>query len=137
MVAASLIYPLYRVRWQIELIFKACKNSLNANQITSENDNIIESLLLASIASYLSTYTLLDNALLHLNEEQKHAISFQRICKVAVSISQNFISFILISSKKYLNKLLRKIQLFSDEIIDPNYKKRKTSIGIMHELLVT
>lgn len=136
MVAASLIYPLYRVRWQIELIFKACKNSLNANQITSENKNIIESLLLASIASYLSTYTLLDNALPHLNEDQKHAISFQRICKVAVNISQNFISFLLVSSKKCLNKLLRKIQLFSDEIIDPNYKKRKTSIGIMYEFLV-
>lgn len=42
--AAYLIYPLYRLRWQIELIFKACKNSLNANEITSANDNIIENL---------------------------------------------------------------------------------------------
>ena len=47
--AAYLIYPLYRLRWQIELIFKACKNSLNANQITSGDENIIRSLLLASI----------------------------------------------------------------------------------------
>jgi IS4 transposase len=35
--AAYLIYPLYRSRWQIELIFKACKNSLNADEITSTN----------------------------------------------------------------------------------------------------
>ncbi len=35
-VYAYVIYPLYRIRWQIELIFKACKNSLNANQITSK-----------------------------------------------------------------------------------------------------
>ncbi len=41
--AACLIYPLYRLRWQIELIFKACKNSLNANEISSCDDNIIES----------------------------------------------------------------------------------------------
>ena len=75
-VAASIIYPLYRVRWQIELIFKACKSSLNANQIPSSNENIIESLLLASIASYLSTYTLLDNSLPYLDDQQKQAISF-------------------------------------------------------------
>ena len=45
-VPAYLIYPLSRLRWPIELIFKACKNSLNANQITSGDENIIESLLL-------------------------------------------------------------------------------------------
>ena len=86
-VAASIIYPLYRVRWQIELIFKACKSSLNANQIPSANENIIESLLLASIASYLSTYTLLENALPYLDYEQKQAISFQRIGKIATLLS--------------------------------------------------
>lgn len=83
-VVAPLIYPLYRVRWQIELIFKACKNSLNANQITSENKNIIESLLLASITSYLSTYTILDNSMFHITENKRHSISYQRICKIAV-----------------------------------------------------
>ncbi len=36
-VAAHLIYPLYRLRWQIELIFKACKQSLNVNRLTSNN----------------------------------------------------------------------------------------------------
>lgn len=46
--AAYLMYPLYRLRWQIELVFKACKNSLNANQITSNHPHIIQSLLLAS-----------------------------------------------------------------------------------------
>jgi len=36
-VAALMIYPLYRLRWQIELIFKACKQSLNVNRLTSNN----------------------------------------------------------------------------------------------------
>lgn len=93
--------------------------------------------MLASMAAYLSTYTILDVGMVRLNEEQKYAISFQRICKVAVNLSQNFIKFLLISSKECLDELLRKIELFSDEIIDPNYKKRKTSIGIMHGLLGT
>jgi hypothetical protein len=59
-VAAHLIYPLYRLRWQIELVFKACKQSLNANRLTSSNSNIIESLLLASIAAHLASHTILD-----------------------------------------------------------------------------
>lgn len=50
-VSAHFIYPLYRLRWQIELVFKACKNSLNANQITSTNRRIIRNLLHASIIS--------------------------------------------------------------------------------------
>ncbi len=133
-IAAPLIYPLYRIRWQIELIFKACKNSLNANQITSENKNIIESLLLASIASYLSTYTILDNSLFHIIEKKKYSISFQRVCKIAVILNRDFIRFLLIPLKKHLDQLLIKIELFADEITDPNYRRRKTSIGIMNEL---
>lgn len=57
LVPSKLIYPLYRLRWQIELIFKSCKNSLNANAIHSGNENIIKSLLLGSIAAYLSSLT--------------------------------------------------------------------------------
>ena len=134
-VAAHIIYPLYRVRWQIELIFKACKSSLNANQIPSANENIIESLLLASIASYLSTYTLLDNALPYLDNQQKQAISFQRIGKTASLLAQYFIDFLLSSSKESLDNLLKQIKLFSNEIFDPNYKRRKTSMGTMYDLL--
>lgn len=133
--AAYIIYPLYRARWQIELIFKACKRSLNANQISSGNKNIIESLLLASIAAYLSTYTILSNSLPYLNQQQKQAISFQRIAKIAVSLNREFIMFLLKSSKKELNILLEKIKLFSDEIFDPNYKHRKTSVGVICDLL--
>lgn len=135
--AACVIYPLYRVRWQIELIFKACKRSLNANRITSGNKNIIESLLLASMVAHLSTYTILSNSLSYLDPQQKQAISFQRIAKVAALLNQEFIRFLLSSSKKELDALLEKIVLFSDEIFDPNYRHRKTSMGVMCELLGT
>lgn len=133
--AACIIYPLYRARWQIELIFKACKRSLNANRISSGNKNIIESLLLASIIAHLSTYTILSHSLPYLNQQQKQAISFQRIAKVAVLLRGEFILFLLKSSKKELDALLEKIVLFSDEIFDPNYKRRKTSMGGICELL--
>ncbi len=40
MLLAEWIYPIYRLRWQIELFFKSIKSMLNADQITSSNENI-------------------------------------------------------------------------------------------------
>ena len=134
--AACLIYPLYRLRWQIELIFKACKNSLNANQITSEDKNIIESLLLASIAAHLSTHTLFTIGMEELDEEQQLAMSFQRVAKIAVVLARDFIMFLLHSSREYFDNLVDKIKLFANDIFDPNYKKRETSLARIHRLLL-
>jgi hypothetical protein len=134
--AAYLMYPLYRLRWQIELIFKACKNSLNANQITSSDENIIESLLLASIAAHLSSCTLFNVGIEQLEEEKQWAISFQRVAKVAVVLARDFIMFLLNSSRDYFDNLLHKIKLFANEMFDPNYKKRETSLMRINRLLL-
>ena len=40
-VPSKLIYPLYRLRWQCELIFKTAKNSLNLSDIPSSDSNIV------------------------------------------------------------------------------------------------
>lgn len=133
--AAYLMYPLYRLRWQIELIFKACKNSLNANQITSSDENIIESLLLASIAAHLSSYTLFNIGIEQLEEKKQWAISFQRVAKVAVVLARDFILFLLNSSREHVDNLLHKIKLFANEMYDPNYKKRETSLMRINRLL--
>ena len=130
------MYPLYRLRWQIELIFKACKNSLNANQITSGEENIIDSLLLASIAAHLSSCTLLNMGIEQLEEEKQGAISFQRVAKVAVVLARDFIMFLLNSSREHVDNLLHKIRLFANEIFDPNYKKRETSLMRINRLLL-
>ncbi len=134
-VAAHIIYPLYRLRWQIELIFKACKNSLNANQITSADKNIIESLLLASLAAQLSTYTILEQSIEHLDTQQQQSISFQRLAQVAVILRQEFILFLLNTSTRYKTRLIEKIILFSNEIYDPNYRRRSSSLGRIIGLL--
>ena len=136
MAAAYLIYPLYRLRWQIELIFKACKNSLNANQITSGDENIIESLLLASIAAHLSSHTLFEIGTAQVEEDQQLAMSFQRVAKLAVVLAQDFILFLLNSSREHFDNLLHKIKLFANEMFDPNYKKRETSLMRINRLLL-
>ena len=128
-------YGLPRQSFTRQLIFKACKNSLNANQITSSDENIIESLLLASIAAHLSSYTLFNIGIEQLEEKKQWAISFQRVAKVAVVLARDFILFLLNSSREHVDNLLHKIKLFANEMYDPNYKKRETSFMRINRLL--
>ena len=134
-VNARLIYPLYRFRWQIELIFKSCKQSMNASRLTSNNSNIIESLLLATIVSKLASQTILQIALPHLSQAEQWAISYQRIAKVAVQLQTYFIPFLLHNRSRYLTELIDKIKLFSNEIFDPNHQHRKTTLAQINSML--
>jgi hypothetical protein len=134
-VGACLIYPLYRFRWQIELIFKSCKQSLNASRLTSNNSNIIESLLLATIIAKLASQTILQTAIPYLSQAEQLAFSYQRIAKVALHIHTEFISFLLNDCHQYLRTLIDKIKLFANEIFDPNYHHRKTTLAEIHRLL--
>ena len=125
---AKMMYPLYRLRWQIELIFKGSQQSLNANRLTSNNSNIIESLLLASLAAQLISGVILRVGSTQLSESQKLARSFQRISKIAAILANEFMTFFLQSTKQAFNDLIEKIMLFAKELFDPNYQHRETSL---------
>lgn len=71
-----------------------------------------------------------------LDEERHSAISFQRVAKVAVVLARDFIVFLLHSSQENYRNLVNKIKLFANEIYDPNYKKRETSLARIHRLLL-
>ena len=126
-IAAVIIYSVYRLRWQIELIFKACKNSLNANTIPSSDRNIIESLLLASIAAHLSSQTIYEIALTALSPEESLAISFQRTTHVFSALKNRFIRCILNPIKENINIIIQSIHLMIHELYDPNYREREPS----------
>ncbi len=133
--SAEAMYALYRIRWQIELIFKSSKQSLNLNRLTSKNPAIIKNLILASIAACLISNTISRIGIGTLIEDQKLAISFQRIAKVAATLAREFIMYFLNSSKKYLKNLIEKILLFADELFDPNYKHRETTLAHLNKIL--
>lgn len=132
---AKILYTLYRLRWQIELIFKGHKGSLQVDQIPSNNDNIIQSLLLSSTAAHIAASGVLELEIESLTKEKKEAFSYQRLLIILKILGNDFIKFILSRSKKPLEELMKKIKLFSRELFDPNYKKRKTSLGkLLQEL---
>jgi len=126
-VDAAMIYPLYRLRWQIELIFKSCKSSLSINEIPTGNPNIVMNLLLSSIIAYIVSLTIIDIAKNKLLPKEVDAITAQRITKVYFHLSFDLIKYFLQNSKLNLVKLKDKIMLFARELFDPNFKKRPTS----------
>jgi len=50
-------------------------------------------------------------------------------------LSREFVMFLLNKSKEHLDHLLEKIKLFANELFDPNYKKRETSLRRIYRML--
>ena len=128
-IIAKVLYTLYRLRWQIELIFKGHKGSLQVDQIPSNNNNIIQSLLLSSTAAHIAASAVLELELSNITKEKKEAFSYQRLFIILKLLSNDFVKYLLSRSRKPFEALMSKIKLLSNEIFDPNYKKRKTSLG--------
>ncbi len=127
-VATILIYPLYRLRWQIELIFKASKTSFALKDMPSSNENIIQSMVLLTIAASLIAYPLAKNEMANLEDEKQMSFSYQRAATFLIQISSELIDFILNRCRKTVEALQNIIKLFVDELFDPNYKNRESSL---------
>jgi len=129
-VPAVAIYSLYRIRWQIELIFKGCKRSLNVDEkVTSNNDNIIESLVLSTIIASFAIHSVFHEGAKELTAQEKLSISFQRLSHIVVLLAQDFISYLI--SESQLEKLKSKISLLSSEIFEKNHRHRSTTLQLL------
>jgi len=129
-VSAIVIYTLYRIRWQIELIFKGAKRSLNTDEkITSNNSNIIESLVLSSLIASFAGYVVFKEGVKGLTEEEKLSISFQRLSHIVVLLAQDFIRLITLSN--HMKKLKDKIALLSRELFEKNHNHRPTTLQVL------
>lgn len=127
-VAAILIYPLYRLRWQIELIFKASKTSFALKDMPSSNENIIQSMVLLTITASLIAYPLAKSEMTNLEDEKQMHFSYQRAATFLIQISGELIDFILNRCRKTVEALQDVIKLFVNELFDPNYKNRESSL---------
>lgn len=137
-VSASLLYSLYRLRWTLELIFKASKRSFNLDKrLTSNNAHIIESLLLSSIVASFASGGVLQLGSKYLSSPQALAISFQRVAQVVVQLAIEFINYITRPGEIYAKKLADKIALFAPEMFEKNYRHRPTSLSRLQAQLAS
>ncbi len=133
-IAGNLIYPLYRIRWQIELVFKAGKSSLNFADIPSSNFNIIINLMLASIITNLIAQPLSRMVLERATKEVQSAISVQRAAFVFVHIASELRNYLISGAARAADILIKKLGLFVTELIDPNFKNRPTTLKTLQLL---
>ncbi len=133
MVSAKIIYPLYRFRWQCELAFKACKSALNFSNISTSDSAIIQNLVLVGIIHCLISLALGNIASGTLRLEQKLSRSVERAAILFVHTATSIFGFIM--NKIDLNEIKNKIKLFTDELYDPNYRSRESSLGRIYAML--
>ncbi len=135
-VRAEVLYNLYKLRWQIELIFKANKQSLSLDKIPSENPTIIKNLLMVSVMAHMVAMGVLEKASNYVKDkEQKLAMSYQRATKVTNTIKEDLKRYFRERGKKAKALLFFKIRLFAQEMYDPNYKKRKNTLSRINTML--
>ena len=130
MLLAEWIYPLYRLRWQIELFFKSIKSVLNADQITSGNENIALAVVYSSIlSSLIASSMIIEEALVFSHIELK-SITAQRLMSVYSNIAHTLAQCLV--SKQISNIFLRKmLHSLLHLLMCPNRKHRPTSLEVV------
>lgn len=132
---SALIAPLYRLRWQIELLIKAAKQSLNLDEIPSENDKIIINICLARLIALALAMLIRKIGLLNAQTDKHDAISVLRATKVLAQLSSNLINYIVEGAIEVTSATLKKqINVLLPELFDPNANKRTTTVGRINRI---
>ena len=103
---AKLIYPLYRLRWAVELFFKMAKSSWRLSDIASANPNIVYNLTLSSIVVTILSQPLAFKLVLlkYKDEDEIPLPSVQRAGIVAANAAPELRDFVMSSRKSNKTK---------------------------------
>lgn len=134
-VSAKMIYPLYRLRWAVELFFKMAKSSWRLAEITSANHNIIQTLVLASmVVTILSQPLAFQLAALRFKDEEHPQLpTIQRAGVVISHASATLKDFLSTQGKAAKIKLKALLKLFTDELFDPNRNRDSSFQRVFRE----
>jgi len=131
---AIFIASLYRMRWQLELLIKSAKQSLNLNQITSANERIIINLCIAKLVAMTISMIIRRIGLLNISDQKRNSISLQRSAMVLANLSKDFVNYVIDALDGCRRLLRARLTVLLDELYDPNYKKRRSSMQSLIDL---
>jgi hypothetical protein len=128
-VSAIFIYPLYRLRWQLELLWKSWKSIFHLDEITSADRSIILNLALAGMCAGLIAGAISVAVVNDAPQEKQAAFSIQRAASFLLRIARELYVHIMTPIRSGKAKLMDMISIFKGELIDPNYKNRISSLN--------
>ena len=133
------IYNTYRLRWQIELSFKAMKSSLNFDCIPTTNPNAATALSFVCLINYALSIILRDAARRKSARKPDKACSASilRAAKVFSGIAGKVLEVVKLKHR-VTRAAMKRVKDFVlpllEDIFDPNYKARKTSIKSLESM---
>jgi hypothetical protein len=123
---ASIIWMFYKLRWQVELLFKKLKSCFFLKQLTSEKPVIVENLIMVSIIAHLISMPLA-NEIIEEQPEKKQAQTLLRAGSFLNFIAMHFFLFVTTLTTQALHELYLQARKFIGDLIDPNWRRRPTS----------
>ena len=121
MLSAETICELYRIRWQIELIFKCWKGCFKIDEMNNVGDKYFECLLYGRLIVIILMTTIYSRLVYTVYSQSRELISFMRFFKILREKISNLIT--LLTAAKLDKYAL--ISLFSDVIQKSKLEKRK------------
>lgn len=125
------IYPLYRLRWQIELIFKAFKSSFRLADLPTSNPNIILTLVYSALIANMMAHPIANILAMEYKMNKQMTPSFQRAGMLLANAAQQFIEYLLLGTSGALENLKSALVQQKNELFDPNFRKRNSSLAII------
>ncbi len=125
----ELIYQLYRLRWQIELIFKACKSTFRLADIPTSNPNIILTLVYSALIANMMAHPIANILAMEYKKNKQMTPSFQRAGMLLATAAQQFIEYLILGTPNALVDLKDALVQQKKELFDPNFRKRKSSLA--------
>lgn len=132
---AGIIATIYRYRWQIEILIKGAKQSLNLDQIPSGNTGIILNLSVSNMIALGIAMVIRKIAYINAADSDRNGISLLRSTKLLNLLSRDFLTFM--RGVTNAHPLRRKIASILNEMFDPNRQKRSTTLGLLQDQLTT
>ena len=91
-----LISPLYKLRWQSELSFKACKSFMNLDSMPTTNSNTVIVFMLLSIINYQFSCIIRENGKdISDDAETINSMTLLRSAKITLQLINQIASFLL------------------------------------------
>ena len=131
LVDCKVIWLLYRIRWQVELAFKALKQSLTPDRITTSTPMIIRNLVLIYLIRHVLTMNIGNIVVSHILPDEE--LSLQKAAKTMNHLVRETFNFIVNSFNKNKARLINSLKLFATEFV---YSKTKSRLSSLDKLRV-